>query len=71
MNDTMLIEITNQKAIGLLHELEHLNLIKVLAENFSTVKPRLSQKYRGIMSKLEGKSLDEHIQKMRNEWNNI
>lgn len=28
--DTMLIQLTNQKAAGLLHELEQLNLIKVL-----------------------------------------
>ena len=30
--DTILIQITNQKAMGLLHELEELHLIKVLKE---------------------------------------
>jgi len=29
MDNTMLIQITNQKALGLLHELEELHLIKV------------------------------------------
>ena len=36
--DTMLIQLTNQKAAGLLHELEELDLIKVLREN--TGSPR-------------------------------
>ncbi len=70
-NNTMLIQLTNQKAIGLLHELEELHLIKVLKENSNTTKSKLSDKYKGIISKEEGESLNEHIKQMRNEWNNI
>ena len=33
MENTMLIQVTDQKAMGLLHELEELHLIKVLKEN--------------------------------------
>ncbi len=33
MENTILIQLTNQKAAGLLHEMEELNLIKVLKEN--------------------------------------
>jgi hypothetical protein len=69
--DTMLIQLTNQKAAGLLHELEELNLIKVLKENIGPEKPKLSDKYRGILSKEEGKKLNEHIKQMRSEWNSI
>jgi hypothetical protein len=69
--DTMLIQLTNQKAVGLLHELEELNLIKVLKENFTTPKPKLYEKYKGIISKEQGQSLNEHIKQMRSEWNNI
>jgi hypothetical protein len=69
--DTMLIQVTNQKAVGLLHELEELNLIKVLKENIDPAKPKLSDKYRGILSKEEGEKLNEHIKQMRNEWNSI
>jgi len=68
--DTMLIQLTNQKAAGLLHELEALNLIKVLKENV-VPKTKLSDKYKGIISKEQGKNLNEHIQQMRSEWNNI
>lgn len=49
--DTMLIQLTNAKAAGLLHELERLNLIKVLKENITAVKPKLSDKYKGILTK--------------------
>ena len=35
MENTMLIQVTNQKAVGLLHELESLHLIKVLKDNIS------------------------------------
>ncbi len=68
--DTMLIQLTNQKAAGLLHELEALNLIKVLKENV-VPKTKLSDKYKGIISKEQGQNLNEHIQQMRSEWNNI
>jgi len=44
--DTLPIQITNQKAIGLIHELEELHLIKVLKENVQPAQ-KLSEKYRG------------------------
>lgn len=69
--DTMLIQLTNQKAAGLLHKLEELHLIKVLKENISEAKPKLSDKYKGIFTKEEGQKLNEHIQQMRSEWTNI
>ena len=68
--DTMLIQLTNQKAAGLLHELEELHLIKVLKENIGIASPKLSDKYRGIITIEEGQKLNEHIEKMRQEWNN-
>jgi hypothetical protein len=71
MDNTMLIQITNQKAVGLLHELEELDLIKVLKANFVPAKQKLSDKYKGIISKEQGQNLNEHIKKMRSEWNNI
>lgn len=69
--DTMLIQLTNQKAAGLLREMEELNLIKVLKEDNAVVKPKLSDKYKGILSKEEGQKLNEHIKRMRSEWRSI
>ena len=70
-NNTILIQLTNKKAAGLLHELEELQLIKVLKQNTVDSKPKLSEKYKGIISKEKGQKLNEHIKQMRNEWNNI
>ena len=71
MENLFLIQVTNQKAFRLIHELEELNLIKVLKENVTLPKTKLSEKYRGILSKKESENLQEHIIKMRGEWNNI
>jgi hypothetical protein len=71
MENTILIQLTNQKAAGLLHELEELNLIKVLKENSDTSKTKLSEKYKGFINKKDGKDLSEHLKKMRDEWNSI
>jgi hypothetical protein len=71
MNHTMLIQLTNQKAVGLLHELEELRLIKVLKENIEPSKTNLSDKYKGFISKEEGQQLNDHIKQMRSEWNSI
>lgn len=70
MENTMLIQVTNQKAVGLLRELQELNLIKVLKENLDPIKTILSEKYKGIITKEQGRNLNEHIRKMRSEWNN-
>jgi hypothetical protein len=71
MENTMVIQLTNQKAVGLLHELEELRLIKVLKEDIEPVKAKLSDKYKGFISKEEGQQLNDHIKQMRSEWNSI
>lgn len=63
----MLTQVINQKAIGLLHELQELHLIKVLKENFTPVKQKLSDKYKGIITKEQRQNLNEHIKQMRSE----
>ena len=68
---TMLIQLTNEKALKLLYELEGLHLIKVLKENVVAKKIKLSDKYKGILTKKEGEKLNKHIKQMRGEWDNI
>lgn len=53
--DTVLIELTNQKAMKLLLELEELRLIKVLKKNISS-QNKLSDKYRGIQQRGRAKT---------------
>ncbi len=67
--ETLHIEIINHKAIRLLEELEELNLIKVLKDNINP-KPKLSDKYKGVFSKEDAQSFNEHTKNMRKEWNN-
>lgn len=67
MENTVVIQLTNEKAAGLLHELEKLKLIKVIKHNTSPDGSKLSEKYKGIISKEQGKLLQKHIKEMRNE----
>ena len=79
--NTMLIQLNNLKAIEVLNALESLNLITIIKGNKDSVKPtksdkleakpKLSTKYKGIISKEEGQKLNDHINQMRSEWNNI
>jgi len=63
--NTMLIQITNQKALGLLHELEGLHLIKVLEENVEN-KEKLSTKYAGKLPSDVADELQNYVNESRN-----
>ncbi len=69
MTETVRLELTHTMAWQLLQDLEAMNIIK-LVKNDVPPGPKLSDKYRGILSKDDGKSLNEHITKMRGEWDN-
>ena len=49
--------------------MEDLDLIKVLKENIETAT-KLSDKYKGVFSKEDAKSFNDHSQQMRKEWDN-
>ncbi len=66
--ETIVIQITNNKAIKLLHELEELHLIKVLKRN-ADASQKLSEKYAGKLSSSTVDKLQKHIQQSREEWN--
>jgi len=51
--------------------MEELHLIKLMNENFTRVKTKLSDKYKGVFSENDAKSFDEHTRIMREEWNTI
>jgi hypothetical protein len=66
--ETVLIQLTTPRTMKLLQELEELHLLRVLKRNVS-VKTKLSDKYKGFISKEDGHDLNEHIKQMRSEWN--
>jgi len=69
--NTILIQITNQKVIWLLHKLEELHLIKVLKKNIKT-ENKLSERFAGKLnlSNEEYNQFKKHIHNSRNEWDN-
>ncbi|MCF0042977.1 hypothetical protein [Dyadobacter fanqingshengii] len=68
--ETMIVELTHKRALQLLRDLEALDIIK-LHDNAEVQKPKLSEKYKGILSKEESQDLSMHINQMRSEWSSI
>jgi hypothetical protein len=68
MENTWVIEITNPKAKDLLEQLEELNWIKVLNEGSVPPVSLELEKFRGILTKEQGKELVIQNQTIRNEW---
>ena len=70
MESTILIKLTNNKAIKLLRDMEELDLISVLDENIETKKVKLSDKYKNVFTKEDAKDFIKHTESMRKEWEN-
>ena len=68
---TVLIEIDNQNGFHLLQELEKLNILRIVKENVMENTAKLSDKYKGVFSKKDAQSFNDHTQAMRKEWDNI
>lgn len=64
----MLIELTNLKAAKLLHELEELNLIRVIKTDVKS-NGKLSEKYAGKLPSEVADELQIYVTESRNEWN--
>ena len=69
--NTVVIELTSDKAMERLLELEVLNFIKVIKEKTKPEKQKLSERFRGILNKNQGISLDNHLKQIRSEWDRI
>ena len=67
--DTIMVQLTHSKALQLLQDLEELKVIR-LFKSREGGKGKLSDKYKGVISKEEGRDLNRHINQMRNEWSN-
>ena len=76
--DTLLIEVTNDKALGLIKELEELHLIKVLKRGLrpkdefepverANIKKKPSD-YAGSISVEKAAEMLKQIEESRNEW---
>jgi hypothetical protein len=61
--DTLIIELTNQKAYKLLKELEELHLIRVIKKTVKTSELRNQ-----IKSKMDAEAIDTQLNDLRGEW---
>jgi hypothetical protein len=68
---TVLVEINDKKVFHLLQELEGLNVLRIIKENITENKTKLSDKYRGAFTKEDAESFNLHTKTMRKEWDNI
>ena len=65
---TILIELTNDKALKLLQDMEDLNLIKLLPNQ--SPKENLADKYYGKLDNKLAEEAQDYIRKSREEWDN-
>jgi phosphopantothenoylcysteine synthetase/decarboxylase len=76
--ETLLVKVSGRKKANMLLELlksmdfiESVDLMEHLKTADNNSKAKLSDKYRGFLSKEDGQKLNEHIKQMRSEWNSI
>lgn len=65
---TVIVQLTHQKALRLLEELEEMHILKVLKKNINPDE-KLSDKYSGKLSSSVTDKLTKHIDESRREWN--
>ncbi len=70
--ETLTIELRHQKAFDLLHDLEVMDIIRVLHRN-TQVPQKLSERFAGKLSDKTAIALQNHILESRDSWdkNNI
>lgn len=66
--DTLLIQLTDQRAYKLLLELEELDLIRVLKRNVQQ-NTKLSDSFAGKLPADIADDLQKHVAQSRDEWN--
>jgi hypothetical protein len=68
--ETLVVELTHKNALQLLKDLEAMDIIR-LHDDVETPKKKLSEKYRGILSREAGEELIDYVNQSRSEWGNI
>ncbi len=65
--ETVTIELLNEKAYGLLKDLEDLHLIR-LVENDHKSNASLSDRFEGKLSNEAADAMRKHVEQVRQEW---
>jgi len=69
--NTAVIEIKNDVAYSFLHDLERINVLRVIQRSSSKALPRQkpSERFAGCLSAARVEELQQELLQMRNEWN--
>jgi uncharacterized NAD-dependent epimerase/dehydratase family protein len=67
---TAIIEIKNDVAYGFLHQLERMNVLRVVSEQRmqNNSGQKLSERFAGALSSKRVDELQKELKEMRNEW---
>ena len=67
--ETIIIEAKNKKALKLLENLEALKIIRIIRKTVSKTEiNKISERLTGCITKKEGNTMIEQLNKNRNEW---
>lgn len=67
--ETWIIQLKDPKALKLLLDLEELQLIRLVKKGIPSGQ-KLSEKYRGKLSVIEGEQIQDYLRQSRSEWEN-
>jgi hypothetical protein len=65
---TVTIEIKNDIALTLLHNLESMHVLRIIEDKTSKAKQKLSERFAGCLSKERAEELQKELTQMRYEW---
>ena len=65
--ETVLVQLTNAKALTLLKDLEDLNIIKLISKSVSK-KEKISEKYAGKLPTYVAEEFQNYVSESRGEW---
>ncbi len=65
---TVTVEIKNEIAMSFLHNLESMNILRVLENDISPDKRKLSDRFAGCLPKERVDELQKELIQMRSEW---
>lgn len=65
---TVTVEIKNDIALTILHNLESMQVLRVIEDKPTKTKQKLSERFAGCLSKERAEELQKELTQMRNEW---
>lgn len=68
MGNQIVVELKNENALNLLHDLERMDIIHIVREK-EPEKIKLSEKLASLLNEEQGLDFKKHVESIRKEWN--